>query len=367
METVEGLVAILLLNFVGIVAEFALLLLATVAIHELGHWLAGAMVGYELFMFRVTPFEWWRTDKGFRLKLIPIRSHLGLIVMIPRSFGGLRWRHAVYVLGGPTASILLFVALVVSFSKAGGFGDFRVLDPRQETIARMLGFASMISFGPAAASLFRSVTKEGHLSDGLQLYNLWKNPAQYELSIVGWSIVVPWRHLLRPSRWNPKAIEYLLGHIREDKQLAGIHLAGFYYFLDVGDQEKAMEHIFTAARHALAAGDNLEARTREMVFPEAAYCSALYREDLEGAKGYLSHLERPEMKDYTEYFRAEAAILWKEGETGRAREIVSWAYDKLISDKQLLESGAAEFERALLVEIVEPGSSALAAVPLRSA
>lgn len=355
---------ICLIALVGM-AYFVLL----IAFHEFGHFVAGKLVGYDLVTFRVIRYQIWKAGKRWRFMASPRGSDVGLAEMIPKHIRNLRIRHALFVLGGPFVSLVIFLWGALAFAKVGGFGDWRLLDAHQETVARWIFLVWIFSAGPAGLIFTRTVSKEGHASDGLQLYNLWKNSAGWEHAIIASTVISAWTHLQRPSRWNREAVDYLVNLATDDASLARCHLIAFYYYLDSGDAEVAVSHIFKSADYATSAGDELDARSRRMIYPEAAYVAAHLLKDSERAQKLLENIERPEKIEYTEYFRAEAAILWEEGKHEEARELISWAHNKLLESDRLHGDECLEVEASLLLSILsgetESAANAHRAMPER--
>lgn len=107
-------------NWVNWLVYWIVLLLAapfaaylTIAIHEIGHVLAGAAVGERLMLIKLGGFRIAREKQGFRVRrygwLLPIGG--GTTVTAPTTAGPSRWRASVLMMGGPLCTLFQFAAL----------------------------------------------------------------------------------------------------------------------------------------------------------------------------------------------------------------------------------------------------------------
>jgi hypothetical protein len=112
------------------------------AIHELGHVVAGLWVGFRLRSLRVGPLLF---DRPFRVSFYrgPGAVVNGVVELIPVTTDRLAWRGVVMVLGGPAANILsalvvlllplpisVFSGLFIAFSMANGVNDLFPFESR---------------------------------------------------------------------------------------------------------------------------------------------------------------------------------------------------------------------------------------------
>jgi hypothetical protein len=144
------------------------MIMATVAfvcvlMHELGHLVAGLLVGGSIQSILVIPFH---------LSFRPLRMSMttrsasgdigGKVVVTGLSDGGSRYRTAVFVAGGPAANILLSImALPYAIEKTA----------TPTLLSGVAGAIGAVSFGAGIANLVPHMRKE-HASDGMLLLRL---------------------------------------------------------------------------------------------------------------------------------------------------------------------------------------------------
>jgi hypothetical protein len=132
--------------------------LTLVALHELGHWSAGAACGFVTQEFRVGPFRWLRAS-GWRLRWKSNYLFSGWVRSEPTGIDkAFRLRFLTLMLAGPVANI------------AGGL--FVLKFARSETtvegVARLFAYASIL-LGLINLLPFQ---KGKHQSDGLQAFEV---------------------------------------------------------------------------------------------------------------------------------------------------------------------------------------------------
>jgi hypothetical protein len=153
----------LLLSGGGLVASYAV----AVAVHEVGHVLAGGGVGWRARFVRVGPVCWTRRGKSWRLGWTPRSGWLtGKVetVLGPRD----KWRLVVFLLAGPAANIIL-AAVAGGIAAAPVWLLLRCGTCLLSVISLYLGVLSLVP-----------LRERGEASDGL---NLWRLLAQGALPV----------------------------------------------------------------------------------------------------------------------------------------------------------------------------------------
>ncbi len=146
-----------------------LALFMAIGIHELGHLIGAWWANYYVAMIMVGPFAWVKTAKGIRLRLIQnnLLQMSGVVLTGPLDRTHLRWRYFGVVLGGPLASLiwLLFLLMLRSwFSLPMGFNWYHI----------GLDIFILIAFFTCLFALLP--VKQGvAYSDALQLFYLMRN------------------------------------------------------------------------------------------------------------------------------------------------------------------------------------------------
>ena len=149
---------------------FLVVFLVVIPIHELGHALAGLLVGFRirgvvigvgspLLAFNVA-------GVAIRINLLPLG---GLTLGTPRGAGWLRWRLWVFAAGGPAAN----VALCYVLHRLYGHASAATVEEH-----RLASVASSASWAILALNLIPFKTAEGASSDGYSLFTIpfWKRP-----------------------------------------------------------------------------------------------------------------------------------------------------------------------------------------------
>ena len=157
---------------------FLVIFLVVVPIHELGHALAGFLVGHRI---RSIVIGVGRPLVAFNLAGVAIRINLlplgGLTMGTPRSGGWLRLRSWIFAAGGPAANVALCYVLHRLYGHAG---------PAMAEQHRLATVASSASWTILLLNLIPFKTAEGVASDGYALLTVpfWKAPQLEEARLV---------------------------------------------------------------------------------------------------------------------------------------------------------------------------------------
>jgi tetratricopeptide (TPR) repeat protein len=147
------------------VFAFVFLPLVIIPLHELGHAVAGRLVGFRIVGVTLGsgPLLLRTTVLGVkvRIKAVPI---IGLTMAFPQGDGPTqRWRHWIFTAGGPMANVLIY------FGLRGIFGPAALHDFKHHPLAWT---AIWTNWWVLAANLFPFHTKEGQASDGYGLFTI---------------------------------------------------------------------------------------------------------------------------------------------------------------------------------------------------
>src|SRR5579863_7775829 len=161
---------------------FLVVFLVVIPIHELGHALAGVLVGHRIrsvvagagqpkLVFDVG-------DVSVRINLLPLG---GLTMGMPRRGGWLRVRLWVFAAGGPAANLLLCYVLRRLYGHAGS---------AMAEQHRLATVAASASWSVLVLNLIPFQTGEGQGSDGYALLTIpfWKGPQIEEARVVAESL-----------------------------------------------------------------------------------------------------------------------------------------------------------------------------------
>src|SRR5260370_33764330 len=264
---------------IGLIMLVSVLLL-TITVHELGHLLAGWMVGFRFSLVHVGPFS-LIVERG-KLKVRIRREMLasGSAGMHVKTVRRLRQRLLIYVAGGPTANLLSIPATVVLVNQVfPGLGETRLGTlAAQFTVFSLL--AAMVSLMP-----IRSVL----LSDGARIEMLLRSHDRTRR----WLSVAALGNLhdngVRARDWKRTWVQsaasvhddsldaftgdwlaYVSANDRKDARIAAGHL------------ERCLELVHI-----------LPLSTRDLVAQEAAFFTAWFRDDATLADKWLAQLKKP--------------------------------------------------------------------------
>jgi hypothetical protein len=282
-------------------------LVVSVLVHELGHIVAGYLLGLRVARIILGPLE--IRDYGRpRVRLVP--SLQAGVVLIPweraAALGPLRWGLVISTAAGPLAG-LAFGAVVIWL-----VGGLRAPAP-----LALLELAGQVSLILGAVNLLP--IREGQvLADGRRLFSLLFRNRESAQILVATLMLGEALSGRRPREWDPE----LLGVMERSPDDPFARLCLYEAALDRGEIEAAGRHLDAAV--ALRTEDWTAADA--ILFAEAAYYTARHRGDARAARAWLGLAEGWTVVDYLRA-RAEAAVLCAEGRAleGRQRAVAGLA------------------------------------------
>jgi hypothetical protein len=316
---------------VGLILLVSAILL-TITIHELGHLLAGWMVGFRFSLVHVGPFSLIVEHGKLKARIRREMLASGSAGMHVKTVRRLRRRLLIYVAGGPAANILSIPATVVLVNQVlPGLGETRLGTlAAQFTVFSLL--AAMVSLMPIRSVLLSdgariemllrsrdrtrrwlSVAALGNLHDNGIRARDWKRTWVQSAASV---------HDATLDAFTGDWLAYVSENDRKDAPVAATHL------------EKCLELIH-----------KLPLSTRDLVAQEAAFFTGWFRDDATLADKWLAQLKKPGRTQRLVRFRLDVALgcahrdydavdlAWREGLTfienstsGCARELLkeSW-------------------------------------------
>jgi hypothetical protein len=193
-----------------------------IAVHEAGHLVAGWAVGFRFHSVRVRCFHLERDGRCLRLRWIWMpdapRRIGGFAQMSPRGEGGLRPRLAVFCAGGPVASLLFALALLVPACQLAGLDASPGSSASHAGLIFWLSLIGSLSLLGFLLSLAPRI-HEGWQTDGAALLALLGGGPQADLFCLTYEIAgvtegaVPVRH------WPEELLTRLIHLHRWDRQL----------------------------------------------------------------------------------------------------------------------------------------------------
>jgi hypothetical protein len=289
--------------------------LASIAVHEAGHLLAGLAVGFRPWLVIIGPLKIVREGEALRVRLN--RSLVpGLVRALPTDARELRRRLAVYVSGGPLATLLLGL-VCLGLAIVAGRASTTIAPRGQMTFwSSVAGLCSLVLFlitiirFLAAALPFQS---SGLRSDGAQLLDLLWGRTRAERRLLAVTLGATWQNGVRPRAWDAGIVERLLALRDGTDDDVGANVCGYYHALDSGQRERAGRLLDLAASQR----QGYPAEFRLALLLEAAFFEARHRHNVAAARAWLEQAQGGHAERFTR-LRAEAAILWAEGRYAEA-------------------------------------------------
>jgi hypothetical protein len=309
--------------------------------HELGHVLAGWLVGFRFQLLVVGPFKVVRGGSGrVRLELNrDLALFGGVAESLPTDSHDLVARFAWVVAGGPLMSLALAVAALLALALGPpGVGPLpRLAIAWWGLFCGLLGLAASIPI-PLGRTF---------ISDGLRLLRLLRGGAEAARDAAVLHLLGLASAKTPPRAWDDAVIAKALVPSDDSSFECAARLLAYKAAVDRGEGERAYEHLARA----------LELRETYFESPapllaEAAYFEGWWRGRADEARRWLGQLpaRSPYLPDY-ERLRAEAAAEAAAGETASAQARVEealrlapieavWTRDRLDEMRQRLESRA---------------------------
>ncbi|MGI4789726.1 MAG: site-2 protease family protein [Janthinobacterium lividum] len=316
------------------------LYLALVAVHEAGHHLAGAFVGYRWQGTSIGPLKVFReTLKG----PVRVKFSMALFGGLAFSFGHLndtRSRQAMLTAGGPLASLLFGAGMLLYFLH---------LSPQQQDKA-LLVIAMVVMSAALVLGSVIPYSPRGVKNDAALLVELWKDKARwedfyasrkqrhadYEREVERFEALTTLSAAVkngpRPREWDGRLVE-IANAFRDGKmnEAVAAHY-GFYWAADRADWEESGRYL----GRALALRETLPALFGAMVLLDGAYYAGLFQNDAVAARLLLTEASAISISDSSEQaallpmtLRAEGAALRAEGRLAEAAEKGRQALDAL--------------------------------------
>lgn len=247
------------------------LVLVVLAIHELGHLIGGFSRGMKFLLFVVGPFQWIKTTDGIRFSLVfNLGSFGGLAAALPNPDLALAPQLKRMVIGGPLASLLLFITCVLVGLVLSGKPAFYFY---------FIGGFSLLIFLVTALP-FRA---GGFMSDGMQFIELMRGGVGVEERQTIINLMMQSMAGVRPRDLDQKVIDRMLRFESLDPMRQVI--ARYYAYIsksDRGEHELAGEYITWLEQHI----DQYPQGFRQSLTLEICL-NYLSRNELEEAHGWM--------------------------------------------------------------------------------
>ncbi|HEX8219007.1 MAG TPA: M50 family metallopeptidase [Chloroflexia bacterium] len=291
--------------FVFFIAIMLLIWLETL-VHEVGHLVAGWLVGFRFVMVTVGRLKLRATDGGLRLALTDKTDvQSGSALMVPTTLHNLRARWLAMTLGGMAGNLLL----------GAFFFGWLVLDPGG--LWGYLPLSTGLSFVLGLMNLL-PLKVNGYNSDGAHLQVLLGGGARAERFCYLTMITGASRLGQRPRDWDRAWVEGILqpadGTL--DEVLAN-HVA-FYWAMDVGQLQWADTYM----SRTINLIDSVPPQLQPALYADAAFFRAYCFKDVAWARYFLGKVGTDTVRRFRHmHLRARSAVLAVEGKAEEAREV----------------------------------------------
>ena len=288
------------------------ILLLTPLIHEIGHAVAGRLVGLRFQLMAVGPVQITRGNGRYRLswqKRFNLLS--GQVASLPTDFSHLRRRMFVFAIGGPLANLLLgLIALFVYQQYRGDYYFMR----NQSWVVETAVATAVISLVFFFAAIKPNAYQSGIPADGRRLLMLLEGGVDANR----WYALVSLNGLnmqgIRPRDWPGDLIERAVQVNGRSYDDLTARLLAYYWAVDNGRLAQAGQWLSEAMKIPLSTIININGN----LILEKAYFVARFQNDIAHGRRWLSKIRGG--KPNALYLRAEAAIALAEGDIQLAHE-----------------------------------------------
>lgn len=292
---------------VGLAPVFML----AVGIHEAGHLVAGAAVGFKPYVFIVGPLKLERTDGRWRIGFNrSISLSGGLSAGIPNHTERLRERLLVHVAGGPAASVIGGLIATGVLPALGPPPGVRVSGPAAGAYFLVIALA-LISSLIAVIALVPG-KKSGYSSDGAQILRFMKNSPDVDADVALLAVSLSSMGGRRPRDWDAALLARAMSRPPESGRGPIAQLLAHINALDRNDLAAARQYVDTAVAHI----EQVPLMSRAGIFLQAAQFAAMYDGNAQAARAALDRATGGALVSSSEQLFTEAAVLHAEGRPG---------------------------------------------------
>jgi hypothetical protein len=335
-------------DLLAMLPALLLALWVTLALHELGHVLAGLAVGFEFRLFVVGPLMLEREAGRFRFKWNRnLNTAGGLALCLPQGQHRLAQRFSWFAAGGPLAS-LVWAGLAA--------GLFLAARPVLAEHGLGLAVATFLVTSALCSPLIFLVTiipmhVGGFDTDGARILNLWRRSPKATLDLVLLQSSVHLMTGTRPRDLDPAPLVAALDLPTAGPFKGYLHSFLHYHYLDRGVLGPAAEQLARFADYLPGIPRGYQAA----VWLDRAYFAARHEGDAAAARQHLAQAEIGAAITPSKVLRAEAALALAEGDHDLA---IDKAQQALAQLPKSMEKGTALAEREWLEGIVQAAERA---------
>lgn len=310
----------------------------TVAVHEIGHASAAALMGWRVSVIAVSGLTVWPQPLRFHLGVPAFGGFGGGILAVPPREGAWRRQYSLLMLGGPLGNFALAALALLLLTAAPGGPIWH----------RYLEVAALLSAAMGLLNLVPFVTLRGGTSDGKKALDALRGkdlePFGHETRL--FEEVV---NCKPPPAWDPALIRDIESDVAAGRNSATGDM--LLYSLALSRRQ------FPAARAALARAVK-KLGPIDTLKVEEAFLKAYVDRDAAAAAQMLSRMSRRRLRGYSNYWRALGAAQILTGKTADAARSLKKARSLL---KRMPFTTAHDFEGIAAIERLAPTAEPQAA------
>jgi hypothetical protein len=314
----------------------------TIAIHELGHLLTGLAVKFRFRLISIGPVMFEREQNTLRFKWnTNFNTYGGVALCLPTNQAQLTRRFALFVAGGPVASLVwgvITLALTLHVNLDRSIYGLYVAD-------FFIFISCFLTFAVALSSLI-PMRSGGFYTDGGRLLNLLRGGFKAKVEATLLQYIAYAASGIRPRHQDPAPLHTLIHHTEESPMKVIFHGLLYYQSLDRANLSDAEHHLAEYTKGI----DTLPEGYRASLWLENAWFEARFKNNASLARDYYQKDKFGVMIPKSSIYRSEAAIAFAEGNYELA---ISKAKDALIELPKHMDKGAAIAEKEWLEALIQ--------------
>jgi hypothetical protein len=273
-------------------------LYVAIAIHEVGHLVAGKIVGMPPGALVIGGIVIFKSGPRWLVRFDSQRLFDGFAKVLPPKNDFRPAPFAWMVAGGPIASFLFSLTCVLGLALYGR-GTWAWIGTLY-WVSIMITSAALIPFSSGL-----------NKSDGARLWLLVRHPDQCRSWMAVLGVQTEETEGLMPREWDAALVNQMLQADASMREYPYIQLLAFYRCIDQNNEQLALEHL----ENALATSARCGKRLRQCLFLEAGSSSAYLRGNVIQARAWLERVgkvERPLSTDEIEAAIATSEKRWND-------------------------------------------------------
>lgn len=333
----------------GLVMAILGVLIAIVGVHELGHYIAGRLVGLRFYSLKVGPFLWQNTGSRVRFSYEKTSQLAGgYAAMGPTDQENLLRKHRLFILGGPIASLLLVALIWVGLPwQHALWGD------RKGESFLQLGFNMLVTLIALYAVYFAALSVipfriRGFYNDAAQFLLPFFSRSQAEYRVLAWRWASEHSSGKKCADWDRDVLRSLRDQATSpfEKAVHSHHLGNSLLYSDsIGEGLAELEKSYAY----LSKPTKLLVEFECAMALDVAFARAYFGRDGQGAKEALEKAETMTAKPSYGHHRARAAIALLEGDSTsviqHCEAAKKWLDEHADRERPIIEACYEEMDR----------------------